>query len=127
MRVLGIDYGTRKIGLALATSKIAEPLRVVRVKSDEEALEKMEIVIDEEQIKSIVVGVSEKETGKKSIQFGQRLKERTGLKVDFQDEALTTQDANKLSLEAGIGRKKRKELEDAYSATLILQSYLDNH
>lgn len=127
MRILGIDYGTRKIGLALATSKIAEPLRVVRVKSDEEALEKMEIVIYEEQIESIVVGVSEKETGKKSKEFGKRLRERTGLKVEFQDEALTTSDAKDLAMEAGVGQKKRKNFEDAYSATLILQAFLDNN
>ena len=59
--------------------------------------------------------------------FGKKLEEDINISVVFQDETLTTKEAQDLSQKAGIKRKKRRELEDAYSASLILQSYIDNN
>jgi putative Holliday junction resolvase len=127
MRILGIDYGRRKIGLALATSKIAEPLKVVVYDSLNEAYAKLAKVIEEEKIEKVVLGISEGEMAKETRLFGRKLEEVTGLKPIYQDETLSTQEAQSLSINAGLKRKKRKELEDAYSATLILQGYLDRY
>ena len=63
---------------------------------------------------------------KESKGFGKRIEDELNVPVEYQDETLTTQDANKLAIEAGIGQGKRKRLGDAYAATLILQAYLDN-
>ncbi|MBU0570277.1 Holliday junction resolvase RuvX [Patescibacteria group bacterium] len=114
----------KKIGLALAEGSLAEPYGVVRFKS-EEAIEKVEQVVKVEQVEQVVLGISEGKMGEESKRFGKKLEEKLKIPVIFQDETLTTHDAQKLSIEAGMRRKKRKKLEDAFSATLILQKYLD--
>lgn len=125
MRILAIDYGKKKIGLSLATSMIAQPYKVIRYDSEREVLEKIAKILQKEDVEEIVLGVSEGKMGKESRKFGEKLAAQFSLPVHFQDETLTTHEAQELSLKAGIKRKKRKQLEDAYSATLILQSYLE--
>ncbi len=122
MRILAIDYGKRKIGLALATNSIAEPYKVIRYESEEEVLEKIEKIVKAEKVEQIVIGISEGKMAEEARSFGKKLNSS----VVFQDETLTTQQAQELSIKAGIKRKKRKSLEDAYSAALILQAYLDS-
>jgi putative Holliday junction resolvase len=125
MKVLGIDFGTRKIGLAIATTSLAEVCGVIRFKKIDVAIKKIKKIVEEESIEKIVIGISEGETAKKTKSFGEKLGELISVPVLFQDETLSTKDAQRLSIEAGIKRKKRHQLEDAYSATLILQRYLD--
>lgn len=126
MRLLGIDYGKRKIGVALGDERLVEGFAVVRYEDEKKALEKIVKIINKEGINEIVVGVSEGQIGEESRRFGEKLAKEANLPVHFQDETLTTQDAQTLSIMAGIKRKKRRALEDAYSAALILQSYLDS-
>lgn len=125
MRILAIDYGKKKIGLSLATSMIAQPYKVIRYDSEREVLEKIAKILQKEDVEEIVLGESEGKMGKESRKFGKKLAVQFNLPVHFQDETLTTHEAQELSLKAGIRRKKRKQFEDAYSATLILQSYLE--
>jgi putative Holliday junction resolvase len=125
MKVLGIDFGERKIGLAIADSKIAEPYMVLRVKRKKEAINKILDIILKEAIEEIVVGISEGETAKKTKVFIKNLQERTKVEVKSHDETLSTYEAQRLSLEAGLRRVKRKKLEDAFAATVMLQDYLD--
>jgi len=126
MKLLGLDYGRRKIGLALAEGPIAEPFAVLEIKSLEEAFKKTMSVVEKEGVEEIIIGCSEGEVGREARGFGLKLHREGNQKVKFQDETLTTQDAQRLSLKAGIGRVKRKRMEDAYSAALILQSFLEN-
>ncbi|MEK7112301.1 MAG: Holliday junction resolvase RuvX [Patescibacteria group bacterium] len=126
MRILGIDYGQKKIGLAFAEGSLAEPFKVLRVGSDEEALIKLGKVVKEEGVERIVVGISEAQMGGRSRKFGLRLRARLRTPVEFFDETLSTQDARRLSFQSGVSRKKRKQMEDAFAAALMLQSYLDN-
>jgi len=126
MRILGIDYGRARLGIALATSKIAQPYKVVKHRSLEDLLEKLGYIVKKEKIEEFVVGVSEGKMEEETREFGKRLKTKFKLPVYFQDETLTTVDAQKLALESGMKRKKRKKLKDAFAATLILQSYLDS-
>ena len=125
MAILGIDYGQKKIGLALAVSAVAEPFAVIRVKKSEGIFPRLKKIIDEEKVERVVVGVSEGEMAEKSKIFAKKLAEISGLKVDLEDETLTSRDAQALAIKAGISRKRRKKLEDAFSASLILQKYLD--
>jgi putative Holliday junction resolvase len=125
MQILGIDYGRRKIGIALGDGRLVEGLTVVRYEDEKKALEKIIKIIKKEKVNEIVVGVSEGQIGEESRKFGEKLGEKVNLPVHFQDETLTTRDAQALSIIAGIKRKKRRALEDAYSAALILQNYLD--
>ena len=127
MKYLGLDYGERKVGLAVgdSESKLAVPLKTIRFTSINELLKKVEQTIEAEQVEKIVLGISEGQMAEKTRKFAKILEQKINMPVIFQDETLTTKDAQRLSIEAGIKRKKRKFLEDAYSAALIMQAYFD--
>jgi putative Holliday junction resolvase len=123
-RVLGIDYGLRKIGLALADGEWAEPLMVIGNKK-EKVLHALQLICQKETIGEIVIGLPESGLVKEIQKFGSDLAKITGLVVSYQDENLTTQDAIVRMIAAGKSRKARKKDEDAVAAALILQSWLD--
>lgn len=125
MRRIGIDYGERKTGLAWSEGSVAEPLMVIRHGSLVELIGKIKKVAVDRGAEEMVVGVSEGEMGERQKAFGLSLAIGTGLPVEFEDETLTTRDAQKMSIEAGIGRKKRRRLEDAYAAAVMLQGWVD--
>lgn len=125
MTLLGIDYGRSKIGVALAGGGVAAPLCVLKIASQEEAIEKILTLISKEDIKEVVVGVSENQMAREEEEFIGKLKEKTTTPIRTWDETLSTQDAQKYARAAGIGRKKQKAKEDAFAATLVLQSYID--
>jgi len=127
MRILAIDYGRKKIGIATATTMLAEVYGVIRSESVEEAIKKLRNVVEKESINKIVVGVSEGKMAEETKAFAKRLKKELKLPVTLQDETLSTKLAQSLSINAGIKRKKRKILEDAYSAAIILQDYLNSN
>ncbi len=126
MKILGIDYGKSKVGLSLADGPLAEPLKVIRYKDPGILRQGIERVIKEERIDKVIVGVSEGKMGEESKKFGLTLSKRSGITVETFDETLTSQDAQRMSVEAGVSRKKRRKMEDAYAATIMLQNYLDS-
>lgn len=128
MRILAIDYGRKKAGVAVADfeSKLAEPLSVIRFENQDEAIKKVSEVAKIENATTVVVGISEGEMAKETKEFGKKLEGNLKIPVIYQDETLSTQEAQELSIGAQIKRKKRHKLEDAYAAALILQSYLDS-
>ena len=127
MQILGIDYGEKKVGLSYASSFLAEPLMVIRFENQSELFKKIKKIISDYKIQKIVVGVSEGASAQKSMEFGYFLEEKLNIQVDFEDESLTTEEANLLSREANVTRSRRKSLEDAFAATIILQKYLDKN
>lgn len=126
MKTLGIDYGQRKIGLAISDGALAEPFRVLIVGSIEEALSKVVDLVKLEQIKRVVIGISEGTMAEESKKFSHLIGNRISVRVETFDETLTSQDAQRLSREAGVSQKKRRGMEDAYAATIMLQNYLDS-
>ena len=120
MKTLGIDYGRSKIGVAIGIGSFAEPLKVIHADSFSDAIQKLEKEIETEKPDKIIVGISEGEMAEESKKFAEKLGA-----VTF-DETLTSKDAQKLSIEAGINRTKRHQMEDAYAASIILQNYLDS-
>ncbi len=127
MKTLGIDYGRAKVGLAIGVGSLSEPLKVIRVNSFEDAVEKVIQVIKVEQVEQVVVGVSEGEMGKESKEFSLSLSKTLKIPIETFDETLSTQDAQTLSQQSGMSRKKRHEMEDAFAASVMLQSYLDTN
>jgi putative Holliday junction resolvase len=128
MRILGIDYGLKKIGLALAEmeSKLAMPWGVIKVKSkNHQVAEKIKTLCEKEEVKQIVIGLPESGLVKKIKKFGRDLSLLTGLPVFYQDESLTSKEAIAKMIEIGKGKKFRKEKEDAFAAALILQDWLN--
>ncbi len=118
MKTLGIDYGRKKMGLAISEGILAEPWKVIKVGSFEEAVRKVLRILKELKVDRVIVGVSEQEIGEESKRFARRISAETF------DETLSTHSAQELSKEGNVGRKKRKDLEDAYAASVMLQSYL---
>lgn len=123
-RVLSIDYGLKKIGLAIADGEWAEPLMVIANKK-EKVLSLIEIICQKQKIEKIVVGLPESGLVAEIKKFASDLGKKTVLEVFFQDENLTTQDAIVKMISAGKSRRSRKKNEDAVAAALILQSWLD--
>lgn len=120
MKILGIDYGESKIGLAISEGILVEPLGVVGIRDiRDEILD----VCRKESIERIVVGLPEGKLLEKAKQFGNMLRKLTGVLVEFQDETLTTWDAIAKMKEVG----KRLKKEDAIAAAVILQGYLETH
>ena len=114
------------MGFAFADGPLAEPLQVIGYKDTGMLVEKIKKVISEKGIEKIVIGVSEGEMGRESEHFSSSLGEILKIPVETFDETLSTQDAQRMSREAGIGQKKRHEMEDAYAASVMLQNYLDS-
>ena len=127
MKILSIDYGQRKIGIAIAETVIAEPYCVLRYESEDVVIEKILEIIKSLSIEKIIVGVSEGKSAENSKSFGKKLSAKININLEYVDETLTTKEAQEYSIEAGINRLKRRKLEDAYAATIMLQWYLEKN
>ncbi|MEK7100375.1 MAG: Holliday junction resolvase RuvX [Patescibacteria group bacterium] len=120
MTYLGIDYGRSKIGLAMSDGRLSEPYQVIRYKDYDKMIAHIQRIVEKQKIEKIVVGVSEGEMGEESKKFASIFNAETF------DETLSSHDAQELSIASHMGRKKRKEMEDAFAASIMLQSYLDH-
>lgn len=130
-RVLGIDYGSERVGTAVASedASIAFPLDVYV--NDDTLLEKITALMQTERAEKVVIGNSLNFQGEenpimsRAKAFGEALKEKTGCAVVYEDETLTSAQARRQFEEKEKTRKPHDEVVDASAAALILQSYLD--
>jgi len=134
MRVLGIDHGDRRIGLAISDpgGLIASGLPTLEVKGGtEQVVEALRRVCQEQAVERIVVGLPINMDGSQgpraqiSLEFAQQLRDALGLEVETWDERLTSVQADRAMLQGDLSRKKRKQRVDRLAAQLLLQSYLD--
>ena len=133
MRVLAIDPGTVRLGLALSDPSgiIAQPLTVLKRRSEAEDLTELARLADEHGVEQIVVGLPRTMDGRLEAAaqdaqtFGARVGQRTGRPVAYWDERLTTVAAERYLIEQGKRRSKRRQEIDRMAATLMLQGYLD--
>lgn len=123
MRYLGIDYGLRKIGLAISEGQLASILEVVEVKNLADALTKIRQVIKQQKIDRVVIGKPEGKMGENVDKFIKQLKK--DIVVIETEETLSSINAKKLMIDLHISKKERQK-EDAYAAALILQNFLDS-
>jgi len=126
MGVIGVDFGLKKVGVAFADGGLAEPLEVIRYKDESVLIDEIGEVIKDKQVEKVIVGVSRGKMGQMSREFGRRLGKNLGIEVEYWDEAFSSKDAQMRAIEGGMKRKKRKQMEDAYAAAVILQGYLDS-
>ena len=117
MKYLGIDFGLRRIGLAISEGELASPWQVVDAKKFSE-------IIKKESFERIIVGLPEGKMGKNVVRFVNALKKQ-GFMVETADETLSSKKALEMMIGQEAGQKKRRS-NDAYSAAIILQNYLDN-
>jgi len=135
MRYLGLDLGTRTLGISLSDSTftIASTLKTIRfLENDYDFLiTELDEIIKEYNVCKIVLGYPKNmnntigERCETTVKFKEKLEEVFNIEVVLQDERLTTVEATNYMLEADISRKKRKKSIDALAANIILQTYLD--
>ena len=136
MRVIGLDFGSKTVGVAISDPLMitAQGIEIIRRKEENKlrkTLARIEALIEEYQVEEIVLGYPKTmndtlgERVEKTEEFKEMLERRTGLKVICWDERLTTVAADKAMIEAGLRREERKEQIDKLAAVLILQGYLD--
>lgn len=123
MKILGIDYGEKKIGLSVSEGEFITPIGILL--NTKELEEKIKELIQKEGIGKIVIGISEGRLNQKQREFGAKIVQTLSLPVVFWDETLTSREAVKKMIESGRSRKRRR-LEDAVAAALILESYLES-
>lgn len=136
MRILGLDFGSKTVGVAVSDGLLLTAQGVETIeRKDENKLRKtcarIEELIAEYEITEIVLGLpknmnnTEGERVEKTKDFGEMLERRTGLPVHYWDERLTTVAAEQILMESGVRRENRKAVIDKVAAGLILQGYLD--
>ncbi|KRK64070.1 Holliday junction resolvase-like protein [Companilactobacillus tucceti DSM 20183] len=136
MRLLGLDVGSKTVGVAASDllGWTAQGVEIIRINEDdgEFGLDRLSEIIKDKQATGIVIGLpknmnnTEGPRVEKSREYGDMVKERFNLPVDFIDERLTTVQAERMLVdEANVSRKKRKKVIDKIAAEMILQNYLD--
>lgn len=136
MRKMGLDFGSKTVGVAISDPLLvtAQGIEIVRRKSENklrQTLARIEELIVSYGVDEIVLGYPKNmndtlgERAEKTLAFKEMLERRTGLPVRLWDERLTTVAADKAMMEAGIRRENRKDHVDRIAAVLILQGYLD--
>ena len=134
MRILAVDHGEKRIGLALSdpTATIASPLKVIEHVSRLMDAAQVANLAHENDVGLIVIGQSFDEeghpnlAGRRAAKFAEALKEQTQTPIVLWDESFSTQDARLTRIELGVSRKKRGGHQDALAAVVILQSYLES-
>jgi len=133
MIVLGLDYGERRIGVAISDPQglTARPLTVIARESREKDLERLRHLAEQFRATVIVIGLplnmdgTESQGARRARRFANAIRHSLGLEVELWDERLTTFEAEQQMLEAGLPPERRKKLRDAVAAAVILQDYLD--
>lgn len=136
MRIMGLDYGSKTIGVAVSDPMGLTAQGIETITREEEnklrkSLRRIEELVEQYQVEEIVLGFPKNmnntigERAEKSLQLKETLERRLGLPVIMWDERLTTVEADRTLIEAGVRRENRKKYVDMIAAVFILQGYLD--
>ncbi|MRM88319.1 Holliday junction resolvase RuvX [Faecalicatena contorta] len=137
MRIMGLDYGTKTVGIAIsdALGLTAQGIETIQRKEENKlrrTLARIEELVSEYEVEKIVLGFPKHmnndigERAEKSLEFRDMLARRTGLEVIMWDERLTTVEAERTLIESNVRRENRKKYIDKIAAIFILQGYLDS-
>ena len=134
MRILGLDHGTRRIGVAVSdeTKTIATPLEYIAMDSMAQVIERLQELIREKDVELILIGLPRNMNGsygpatERVQEFIASLQPHITTPVKTWDERLTSVMANRALLEGNVRRDQRKQKVDQMAAAILLQSYLDS-
>lgn len=134
MRILAVDHGEKRIGLAISdpTGTLASPLTVIKHVSRLLDAAQVANIASENEAGLIVIGQSFDEegnpnlAGRRAARFAEALREQTQIPVKLFDESFSTQDARATIIEMGLSRKNRAGHHDSLAAVMILRSYIDS-
>ena len=133
MRILALDHGTRRIGVAVSdeTKTIAQPLEYIPAEPFSDFLERLKKILAEKEVDFILLGLPRNMDGsygpaaQKVQNFASVLKASITVPIRLWDERLTSTMANRILIQGNVRRKQRKEKVDKMAAAILLQSYLD--
>jgi putative Holliday junction resolvase len=134
VRTLALDYGEARIGVAISdpTGLLAQPLEtIVTAPGDKAALERIAEIVKTQEVGQIVIGLPLHMSGRSGPEveranaFGDRVRKRTGVPVDYLDERWTTREAVRTLDDAGLSRKKQRGRVDPIAAALLLRTWLE--
>ena len=133
MRYLGLDLGTKTLGIALSDKLgiVASFYKSIRYEDEDKLIDEIISIVDKENVDKMVLGLPKNmnnslgSRAEDTISFKEKLEQRSNKEVILEDERLTTVVAQKTLIDADMSRKKRKKVVDGVSAVIILQSYLD--
>jgi len=133
MRILGLDHGTRRVGVAVSDEMhmIAQPLEYIPAEPFADFLTRLKEILREKEIELIIIGMPRNMDGSygpaalKVQEFAAALKDAVPIPLKLWDERLTTTQAQKFLIQGGVRREQRKEKVDKTAAAILLQSYLD--
>lgn len=137
MRIMGLDFGSKTVGVAIsdALQITAQGIETIERKAENklrQTLARIEALIQEYEVELIVLGFPKNmnntvgERGEKTLEFKEMLERRSGLPVVLWDERLTTIEASRTLIESDVRRENRKQYVDKIAAVIILQGYLDS-
>ena len=137
MRIMGLDYGAKTVGVAISDELLLTAQPVATIKRERETklrqtLARIEELMEEYQVEKVVIGLPKKlnneegERCEKTKEFAAMVERRSGLEVILWDERLTTVLADTVLEEGGVARKNRKKYVDKVAASLILKGYLES-
>ncbi len=132
-RVLGLDVGDKTIGVAVSDGLgiTAQGVTTIRRQSFDKDFAALEKIIEEYEAARIVIGLPKMMDGTEAVQSGKvrefaaKIEKRFELPITFVDERLSTALVQKMMIEGGVRREKRREVVDMLAAQIILQSYID--
>lgn len=136
MRIMGLDYGSKTIGVAISDplGLTAQGVEIIRREEENKlrkSLRRIEELVKQYEVEELVLGFPKNmnntigERAEKSLQLKETLERRLGLPVVMWDERLTTVEANRTLMETGVRRENRGKYVDMIAAVFILQGYLD--
>ena len=137
MRVMGLDFGSKTVGVSVSDplGVTAQGVEIIRRTSENklrQTLARIEALAREYEVETFVLGFPKNmnntvgDRAEKSLEFQKMLEKRTGLPVVMWDERLTTVEAHRTMMESGVRREDRKKYVDKLAAVYILQGYLDH-
>ncbi len=132
MRYLGLDLGTKTLGLAITDKLgiISSPYKVLRYNNIDELINQLLRIINEEEVDELVLGLPKNMdnsmgfASERSLKFKELLETKTTKKIHLVDERLSTVEAERFLISTDTSRMKRKKIIDAYAANVILDTYL---
>lgn len=135
-RILGLDVGTKTVGVAVSDpfGWTAQGLEIIQIDEAKEefGLTRLGEIITEYEVEKVVIGLPKNmdgtlgERAEASQKYGELVVDKFGLSVEYEDERLTTAQANRMMIEEGdVSRRKRRKVIDKIAAMMILQNYLD--
>lgn len=124
MKYLGVDWGLKRVGLAISEGSLAAPLVTLMIAGLKDGVEKVIQIVKKEGIDVVIVGLPEGEMGKNVLRASNEFKKQ-GLILKLVDETLSTHEAKRAMLEIGMSQKDRQD-DNKVAASIILQNFLDD-